>query len=51
MIGNLSQQSGSFRSGFVLMIGCWTIASVLVLLCPRERTAPVHSVADTAAPQ
>ncbi len=39
MIGNLSQQSGSFRSGFVVMIGCWTIASVLVLLCPRERTA------------
>ncbi len=37
IIGNLSQRSGSFSSGFIFMIGCWTIASVLVLLCPRER--------------
>jgi ACS family tartrate transporter-like MFS transporter len=37
MIGNLSQSSGSFNSGFVLMIACWIIASVLVLLCPREQ--------------
>ncbi|MFL6514244.1 MAG: MFS transporter [Chthoniobacterales bacterium] len=37
MIGNLSQSSGSFNSGFVLMIACWIIASVLVLLCPRQR--------------
>ena len=36
IIGNLSQGSGSFSSGFIFMIGCWTIASVLVLLCPRE---------------
>jgi sugar phosphate permease len=35
--GNLSQQSGSFASGFVMMIACWVVASVLVLLCPRER--------------
>src|SRR5205807_9770240 len=37
MIGNLSQQTGSFNAGYVFMIGCWTIASVLVLLCPRQR--------------
>jgi ACS family tartrate transporter-like MFS transporter len=40
MIGNLSERSGSFSSGFIFMIACWTIASVLVLLCPRERPAP-----------
>ena len=39
IIGNLSQRSGSFNSGFIFMIACWIIASVLVLLCPRERTA------------
>jgi sugar phosphate permease len=37
IIGNLSQRTGSFDMGFVFMIACWTIASVLVLLCPRER--------------
>jgi ACS family tartrate transporter-like MFS transporter len=37
IIGELSQRSGSFRDGFIFMIACWTIASVLVLLCPRER--------------
>lgn len=37
MIGNLSQRSGSFESGFLLMIACWVMASILVLLCPRER--------------
>ena len=36
IIGNLSQRTGSFRGGFIFMIACWTIASVLVLLCPRE---------------
>jgi len=35
-MGNLSQQTGSFDSGFVMMIVCWIIASALVLLCPRE---------------
>jgi ACS family tartrate transporter-like MFS transporter len=40
IVGNLSQSSGSFRSGFMFMIGCWVVASVLVLLCPRrERVA------------
>lgn len=39
LIGNLSQGTGSFRTGFVLMIGCWTIGSILVLLCPREPAA------------
>jgi ACS family tartrate transporter-like MFS transporter len=37
IIGNLSQGTGSFSTGFIFMIACWTIASVLVLLCPRER--------------
>jgi ACS family tartrate transporter-like MFS transporter len=36
IIGNLSQRTGSFSTGFIFMIACWTIASVLVLLCPRE---------------
>jgi sugar phosphate permease len=35
IIGNLSQRNGSFNSGFIFMIACWTIASLLVLLCPR----------------
>jgi MFS transporter, ACS family, tartrate transporter len=39
VIGELSQRTGSFHGGFIFMIACWTIASVLVLLCPRERTA------------
>mgnify|MGYP003693590331 CR=1 FL=1 len=30
MIGNLSQQTGSFDAGFILMIACWTIAALLV---------------------
>jgi sugar phosphate permease len=36
IIGELSQRTGSFDSGFIFMSACWTIASVLVLLCPRE---------------
>jgi ACS family tartrate transporter-like MFS transporter len=36
IIGDLSQRTGSFHSGFIFMIACWAIASVLVLLCPRE---------------
>jgi ACS family tartrate transporter-like MFS transporter len=39
IIGELSQRSGSFHSGFVFMIACWVVASLLVLLCPRERAA------------
>ena len=39
IIGELSQRTGSFDGGFVFMIACWTIASLLVLLCPRERAA------------
>ena len=38
IIGELSQRTGSFNGGFVFMIACWTIASALVLFCPRERT-------------
>ena len=36
IIGNLSQRTGSFSTGFIFMIACWTVASVLVLLCPRQ---------------
>jgi sugar phosphate permease len=36
-IGQLSQRTGSFNAGFIFMIACWAIASLLVLLCPRER--------------
>jgi len=36
IIGQLSQRTGSFRTGFIFMIACWTIASLLVLLCPRQ---------------
>ena len=39
IIGDLSQRTGSFHSGFVFMSVCWTIAAVLVLVCPRERAA------------
>ncbi len=38
IIGELSQRTGSFHGGFIFMIACWIIASVLVLLCPRERS-------------
>lgn len=38
IVGNLAQRAaGSFRQGFIFMIACWIIASVLVLVCPRER--------------
>lgn len=37
IFGNLSQRTGSFESGFAMMIACWTIASALVLFCPRQR--------------
>jgi MFS transporter, ACS family, tartrate transporter len=39
IIGNLSQRTGSFNTGFIFMIACYAIASLLVLLCPRERAA------------
>src|SRR3954453_1056883 len=39
IIGEFSQRTGSFNGGFIFMIACWTVASVLVLLCPRERAA------------
>jgi ACS family tartrate transporter-like MFS transporter len=35
IIGNLSQRTGSFGGGFIFMVACWIIASLLVLLCPR----------------
>src|SRR6476469_6273846 len=41
IIGGLSQRTGSFNSGFAVMIACWMIASLLVLLCPRERASQI----------
>jgi D-galactonate transporter len=37
IIGSLSQRSGSFNTGFIFMIACYAIASLLVLLCPQEK--------------
>ena len=37
IIGDISQKTGSFTGGFAFMIVCFVIASVLVLICPRER--------------
>jgi ACS family tartrate transporter-like MFS transporter len=37
IFGDLSQRTGSFDTGFAMMIACWLIASALVLLCPREK--------------
>jgi hypothetical protein len=34
---SFSQRTGSFHSGFIIMIACWVLASVLVMLCPRDR--------------
>ena len=39
IFGELSQRTGSFNIGFIMMIACWIIGSVLVLICPRERNA------------
>jgi MFS transporter, ACS family, tartrate transporter len=38
IVGKISQRTGSFDGGFVFMAVCLVIASVLVLLCPRERS-------------
>jgi ACS family tartrate transporter-like MFS transporter len=35
IVGNLTQGTGSFSAAFLFMIGCWTLAAVIVLLCPR----------------
>jgi sugar phosphate permease len=35
LVGNLTQSTGSFSAAFLFMIGCWTLAAVIVLLCPR----------------
>ena len=37
IFGDLSQRTGSFNTGFAVMIACWIIASLLVLVCPRGR--------------
>ncbi len=39
IIGNLSQRTGSFNTGFVFMIACFASRHSLVLLCPREHTS------------
>jgi len=43
VIGDLSERSGSFNGGFAFMIVCLVIASVLVLICPRERVPGVSA--------
>jgi MFS transporter, ACS family, tartrate transporter len=35
IFGELSQRTGSFKTGFVVMIASWIIGSLLVLICPR----------------
>jgi ACS family tartrate transporter-like MFS transporter len=37
IIGDISQRTGSFNGGFAVMIVCFVIASVIVLICPREK--------------
>ena len=39
IFGELSQRTGSFNAGLVMMIACWIIGSGLVLICPRGKTA------------
>jgi sugar phosphate permease len=39
MIGQLTQRTGSFDAAFIFMSACLILASLLVLLCPRERVA------------
>jgi sugar phosphate permease len=36
IFGELSQRTGSFNTGLIMMIACWIIGAVLVLVCPRE---------------
>ncbi|PYJ37496.1 MAG: MFS transporter, partial [Verrucomicrobia bacterium] len=43
IFGDLSQRTGSFNTGFLVMIVCWIIASVLVLICPRAHTTELSS--------
>src|SRR5262249_30050836 len=38
ILGELSQRTGSFDLGFAFMVVCWIIASLLVLICPQERS-------------
>jgi MFS transporter, ACS family, tartrate transporter len=37
IIGDISQRTGSFTGGFAVMIVCFVVASVVVLICPREK--------------
>src|SRR5438477_106842 len=39
IFGELSQRTSTFNTGFAVMMACWVIASLLVLVCPRERNA------------
>jgi sugar phosphate permease len=39
IFGDLSQRTGSFNTGFAVMIACWVIASLLVIVCPRDGNA------------
>ena len=46
VVGNLTHSTGSFRAAFLFMMACWTIAAVLVLLCPRELNRIRQSCAE-----
>ena len=39
IFGELSERTGSFNTGFTVMMACWVIASFLVILCPRQGNA------------
>jgi MFS transporter, ACS family, tartrate transporter len=39
IFGELSQSTGSFNTGFAVMIACFVIASFLIIVCPREGNA------------
>jgi len=43
IFGDLSQRTGSFDTGFAVMIVCFVIAAALVLLCPREKMGNVDA--------
>jgi MFS transporter, ACS family, tartrate transporter len=53
IFGDLSQRTGSFNTGFAVMIACWVIASALVLFCPREtmRNLPPNNVGGASVPR
>ena len=49
LIGHLSERTGSFSAGFLFMIACWTIAPLLVLLCPRPGGSASQRIGERRA--